>query len=127
MILQMCIVLWSRRGKNMMNLYICNHVISLPLCVSFIKNDLKVAPPFVHFQEFIMLGERALDLVREAKRSNEMLGPYNEDKVNNGSNIGVSEMQMNNVISTNSEAPEVRTPTYVHTDKELKKDYFAKG
>ena len=28
-----------------------------------------------------MLGERALDLVREAKRSNDMLGPYNEDKV----------------------------------------------
>ena len=28
-----------------------------------------------------MLGERALDLVREAKRSQDMLGPYNEDKV----------------------------------------------
>ena len=28
-----------------------------------------------------MLGERALDLVREGKRSNDMLGPYNEDKV----------------------------------------------
>ena len=30
-----------------------------------------------------MLGERALDLVREAKRSQDMLGPYNEDKVSN--------------------------------------------
>ena len=29
-----------------------------------------------------MLGERALDLVREAARSHDMLGPYNEDKVN---------------------------------------------
>ena len=28
-----------------------------------------------------MLGERALDLVREAKRSQDVLGPYNEDKV----------------------------------------------
>ena len=28
-----------------------------------------------------MLGERALDLVREAARSQDMLGPYNEDKV----------------------------------------------
>ena len=28
-----------------------------------------------------MLGERALDLVREAVRSQDMLGPYNEDKV----------------------------------------------
>ena len=37
---------------------------------------------FSDFQDFIMLGEKALDLVREAKRSNDMLGPYNEDKVN---------------------------------------------
>ena len=28
-----------------------------------------------------MLGEKALDLVREVKRTQDMLGPYNEDKV----------------------------------------------
>ena len=37
-----------------------------------------------------MLGERALDLVREAKRSQDMLGPYNEDKVSNPEMITVS-------------------------------------
>ena len=37
-----------------------------------------------------MLGERALDLVREAKRSQDMLGPYNEDKVSNLEMITVS-------------------------------------
>ena len=37
-----------------------------------------------------MLGERALDLVREAKRSQDMLGPYNEDKVSNPEVITVS-------------------------------------
>ena len=37
---------------------------------------------YLVFQNLTMLGERALDLVREAKRSQDVLGPYNEDKVN---------------------------------------------
>ena len=37
---------------------------------------------YLMFQNLTMLGERALDLVREAKRSQDVLGPYNEDKVN---------------------------------------------
>lgn len=67
-----------------------------------------------------MLGERALDLVREAKRSQDMLGPYNEDKVRSVLQE-IRELYETNEAEINKETPARAAMVLRHTALERNK------